>query len=439
MVLNAMARFAAGASVPVFSVVGAGARPQVQDLWLGERIQLVGSPRPANVLLLAGALPGPLLNAAVAAHDAMSHPRVTIRWPLGTAPGTPDPFAGALVVREHEHVVDIVVRAHRELLLGSRKSEPALLPDEDPAPWRGVGPFGQGGTGMTGGVPYGRPLARRADDRDALALDQIAVRVGPLFAHFPPGLSVDLGLQGDVIQALTVDPNPFEPTGGQANYLMRPFFEALDRPVLIAEMEMARAQRHLRWLAQALLALGLEAFARRVLVLARSLRAGDAGRVRAVGGALRRTMALGWATAGIGKIEGELLEEMGAGPVARASGVAEDARAEDTAYRALGFEPIVQSEGDARARWQQRIEEAAQALELAARAGEAVSGGRGLVEAPGGRLHADSAPTARLLPLLPQLLVGREWGEAITTLVSLDLDLEDEAAAAALRVTEPAA
>ena len=66
-------------------------------------------------------------------------------------------------------------------------SSPDALPDLDPAPWRGVGPFGQGGTGMTGGVPYGRPLAGRADDRDGLKLDQLLVRVGPFLPPFPPG------------------------------------------------------------------------------------------------------------------------------------------------------------------------------------------------------------------------------------------------------------
>jgi hypothetical protein len=108
-------------------------------------------------------------------------------------------------------------------------------------------------------------------------------------------------------------------------------------------------------------------------------------------------------------------------------------RAANPAYWRLRFEPIVGEGGDVAARWRQRIAEAAQALDLAARAGDARAGGVGQVEAPGGRLEPGSSATRRLLPLLPELLAGMEWGEAVTTITSLDLDLEESAAAARLR------
>lgn len=51
-----------------------------------------------------------------------------------------------------------------------------------------------------GGHPYGRPLAGRAPGRDGLEFDQLPLRVGPFFPHFPPGLVLHVELQGDAIQ-----------------------------------------------------------------------------------------------------------------------------------------------------------------------------------------------------------------------------------------------
>ena len=85
-VSSGLARLAAGAAVPVLAVVGAGAREAVQDLALSLDVRLVDSPRPANVLLLAGRLPAALEAAASAAHDVMSHPRCTVRWTPDSPP-----------------------------------------------------------------------------------------------------------------------------------------------------------------------------------------------------------------------------------------------------------------------------------------------------------------------------------------------------------------
>ena len=129
----------------------------------------------------------------------------------------------------------------------------------------------------------------------------------------------------------------------------------------------------------------------------------------------------------------------GLGPVARAAGVPEDARSDDPAYRALDFAPIVQSDaaglGDARARWRQRIAETVQSLELAGRAGDRCTGGAGgsAIERPRGPISASASaetPTGVLLSVLPVLLAGLEWGDAVTTIVSLDLDLRESAVGA---------
>jgi hypothetical protein len=113
--------------------------------------------------LLAGRLPAALKEAASAAHDVMSHPRCTVRWTPDSPQGEGERAGG----RRPQGLVEAILGAHRDLLAGSRPSEPPVLPDEDPAPRRGVGPYGQGGSGMTGGVPYGRPMA----DAPATATD----------------------------------------------------------------------------------------------------------------------------------------------------------------------------------------------------------------------------------------------------------------------------
>jgi Ni,Fe-hydrogenase III large subunit len=140
---------------------------------------------------------------------------------------------------------------------------------------------------------------------------------------------------------------------------------------------------------------------------------------------LERSGSLTWSTEGVGITAPELVAGRRLGPVARAAGLVDDARSEDAAYRALGFEPIVQppaARGDARARWRQRLAEARQSLDLAQRAGDRVAG-PGAAEGPRGRGNVDPPPIATLLSLLPALLSGAEWGDAVATVVSLDLEL----------------
>lgn len=429
---EALARLAAGAPVPLFAVAGVGAREAVQDLRLRHELRLVESPRAANVLLVAGAIPESLAEPLARVHDAMSHPRCTVWWPLDASPveavpGIPD------AVAVDEDAVTAVVHVHRDLLTGRRPSDPPLLPDVDPAPWRGVGPYGQGGSGMTGGKPYGRPMAELGPDRDGLRLDVLPLRVGPFFPGLPAGLVLDVRMAGDVVVEAAIAPNP--PASGVPPRAvprpgLRPFLRSLHEPVSVTELELARAREHLRWLADALAAHQLRSLGSRVLRLAARVAPGDGDVVRRLDRWLAWTQVLRWSTSGVGRLAGGGLAGLGAGPVARAAGLAEDARIDDPVYHELGFEPIMHDRGDAAARWRQRVAEAAQSLDLAARA----SGSRrtrpvGRVESPRGRLEAGSAPTTRLLPLLPALLRDLEWGDAVATLLSLDLDLEEAALA----------
>jgi hypothetical protein len=423
----------AGRPVPTFVIAGCGGRPAADDLYLDERLLLLHSPRAAGVLLITGTLTERLLPAALLVHDQMARPRAVVQWLPG---GGEDPLLGAfpapIVVAADGDPAQAASRALREVLTGNRPSSPPIYPDVAPAPWRGVGPYGQGGKGMSGGVPYGRPLAGRAADRDGLELDQLPLQIGPIFPPFPPGLIVSIHLQGDVVQEVAGWENAL--AGGPSPEKDDPFHRALREPVTVAELEVARARHHLRWLCRTLRLHGLGGVGLRVLALARRVGSGDAQAVAALRRRLERSRSLAWATAGMGVVPPGALGEGAGGPVARASAITVDARGEDPLYRRLGFEPVTHHEGDARARWRQRLAETAQALDLAERADDRTIEPSALVESPRGELRLQSSPSQELLRLLPPLLAGREWGEAVALVHDLDLDMEEAAVAAAREV-----
>ena len=429
----ALARLAAGAPARCFAVVGAEADEIAPWLRLDPELAIVDSPRAADVLLVLGRLDDEMLRAAAGVHDAMPPPRGVLSWsPRGERPVS-WPFTDDVRVDDPAQIPAACRRLRDELLSGRRASSPDTLPDIDPAPWRGVGPFGQGGAGMTGGVPYGRPLAARADDRDGLKLDQILVRVGPYLPPFPSGLVLDVKIQGDVIQEVSI-PTPAavapDLTSAGAHSLTgeRALFNAaLTQPVPVADIEVARARHHLVWLAEALRVSGLEAYGRRVLKLARTMRPEAAEPVDDLSRWLRRNMSLRWGTRGVGMVSASRAAALPGGPVARAAGDGRDARSLDPAYERLGFTPVVLEDGDALARWRVRIDEAQQALALAQRAGQSLTTPIGLVEGPCGPIGGDRSTSAALVTMLPELLVGMEWGDAVTTVVSLDIDMAEAA------------
>lgn len=408
MLVRAVAGLAARAAVPVYPLVGEGMQVRVQRLHLDPRVRVVDSPRHATVLLVAGRLPPDTREAAARVHDALPRPRATLGWVA-----TPDDLPGAglsgdaVVVPAEGDVGAALVRVHHELMSGARPGEGPLLPDEDPVPWRGEGPYGHGGTGMTGGAPFGRPLAERDDDlRDGLTLDVVPLTVGPFVPFLPPGLTLRVVFNGDVVHALEVTGSL--PTGDRDHL-------TADGPPTIEAVERARADHHLRWIGWALRVHGLPRLATWTLRLADdpTIRPADLDRLER---RLRRSGLFTWHTRRLGRLSAEQVTGSGLGPVARASGVAEDARCDDPAYLALGFVPITHDGGDAAVRWLQRLAEARQALTLAERAGQRrVSGSP---EPP----HGTPAGQRRLLELLPELTVGTEWGDAVAVLASLDLD-----------------
>lgn len=414
--------FAVGAPVPVFPAAAPEAGALVDPLRLHAGLRFVDSPRAANVLLVVGDVSRATFRPLLAVHDQLSTPRATVWWPL--APGGArlmKLFPGIVRIESQPAdagtVAAVIREVHGALLRGERESDPAVLPDADPAPWRGVGPYGHGGKGMTGGVPYGRPLAGRAPDRDGLELDVLPLRIGPYFPAFPSGLVLDVRLQGDVVQEARA---AAAPVVRHRPPLLDPFRRALSERVRIAVMEEARARHHLRWFAELLRVHGLPALSERALRLAGGpdLSTRDVVRLRS---AIERTRSLAWATRGVGVVPREVVAGAGLGPVARSAGAVEDVRMEDSAYVELGFSPVTTTGADAFARWRQRLAEAIQALDLARAAGDLDTGGRGFVESPRGRMTADADPSAHLASLLPDLLAGQEWGDAVATVTSLDI------------------
>lgn len=413
MAVSLLASLAARAPAPVFVIVGDGGREQARRLFLDGRLHPVRSPRHATVLVVVGAIREPLREAARRVHDQVSHPRGTVVLDLG---GNGESVVeGATVVDDAEGAIRAAVELHRALVTGERDSEPALGPEDSPVEWQGVGPHGQGGEGMMGGKPYGRSMAMTGPDlSDGLELDRMTVPLGPFLGWLPPGLCIDVVMQGDVVQQARLFVTPLE-----ARDEPEVFARADQKAVSVAELEVARARHHLLATADLLALHGLAAQATRLSRLAFDLTPRDEARVRRWQRRLRWTGAMRAGTRDVGTLDADVLDER-MGPVARASGMAVDARTVDPAYADLGFEPVTRERGDAEARLWQRLEEAAQALGLARRAGDAVREPGPALEGPRGTLPAEEGQRWR--EVLEQVAAGQAFDAFATTVVSLDLD-----------------
>ena len=417
MALTLLRGAARRAALPIYVVAGDSGRVRGELLRLDHRVRVVDSPRHAVVLLLVGDVDADLAEPLQRLHDALPAPRATVWWDVGA--GVAPPLDGTRVDARADAGAACVNVAHR-LLDGRLASDPAVLADVDRHPWRGVGPYGQGGTGMTGGTPYGRPLANRADDpRDRLSLDVVPVTVGPFFPGLPCGMALRVVLQGDVIHGLEVERVPRD-TAAHAGVFER----AVREPVAVAVLERQRAAAHLRWLGMALRLIGLAALGERALRLSLEPTLDAVQRLDRI---VTRTVR--GVTSQIGVLDGDAVTGHGLGPIARAAGIVEDARSDDPAYKAVGFEPVVGDGGDVWARWRQRLDETLQSLHMAQRAGDATTGGDGrAIEGPNGPVGAGQVD--QLTALLPAWLVGTEWGDALTAIVSLDLNPQTHGVAA---------
>lgn len=403
--------------VPVFVASGVGGDDWAHRLLAAPEVRVVPTPRAATVLFAPGAFPGAMADALGSVHDQLPHPRVTVWWPGDAADARRPPVEDALVLDTSPSGPDFV-RALMSVLDGDRDSEPDVLSDEPPADFEGKGDHGQGGEGMMGGVPYGRPMATTGDDRDGLALDRLEFRAGPFLAGFPTGFALDVVLQGGVVQEAR--PVFLAPAGdGTPAPVADPFVRARRERVPVAHLERARARHHLAWAARTCWASGLDAVARRAA--AHAVRSGDAPAPSRALRCLRRLVAgsgLPRVWEGVGRFPASVDLEGVGGPVARAAGVNVDARNDDPAYADLAFEPVRHDGGDAAARLRQRLVEAEQALTLAARAHE--TGAIHEPEHPVEPLRGDFSSRVAA-DQFGKMLVGFDWGDTVITVLSLDL------------------
>lgn len=193
MAVSLLSCLASRAPAPVFAAIGPGWQAGVEQLLARTGLRRALTPRDAGILLVAGDMPGNTVEALNRVHDQLPRPRATLRWTLS-----------------HETMDAITARIGASWRDLGAIDEQDILPDQPPNKWKGVGPHGQGGKGMMGGTPYGRPMVMTGEDiRDGLQLDRYTARIGPFAPMLPPGLVLEVTLQGDVIVAATVQHQPF--------------------------------------------------------------------------------------------------------------------------------------------------------------------------------------------------------------------------------------
>jgi len=404
-------RLAAGRPAPVFVVAGMTGAWVRDALALDSRIDVVDSPRHAKMLLVAGGVPADQHEALRRLHDQLPRPAVSLWYRC-------DP----LVELDHARRIDRLdelpaeaTRLHRGLVEGSESGEPGLLPDQPPHPWQGKGQHGQGGEGMMGGVPYGRPMgmAMMEDLRDGLQLDSLSFTLGPFYPALPPGLQLKLTLQGDLVQMAMIESSAYPV------HLSSLFFRALEKPVPVAALEIERARYHLHRLAHLMRLAGLSSLAQRTLHDAVQVRPGS--RLPDLHRRVTRSGLLHSIDAGLGQLDMQQARMLG-GVARRASGMPNDARSEDPSYARIGFKPLTHEGSDLQARLLQQVAEITQALTLAAAADEIglETATTDRVETPKGELSAAYRPVDAS-HLLMDLLPGLEWSQALLLIASLDI------------------
>ncbi|MDY7087657.1 MAG: hypothetical protein SYR96_21420 [Actinomycetota bacterium] len=380
MVLTALARWAAKRP-HVFLAVA----PRATQVRLALEAELsrtgavvAASPADADVLLVAGSPGDELAGAIDEVWRQMPGPRARVQ------------------VLEPRAAAGVLGQAVGELPLGRAEAERAdEWPEDSPS-----GPAGQehgsheehGGHDSGMPMPGGLMMADRGPDRDGLRLDVLRVPWGPMLPDWPAGLVVDLLLQGDVVQQVSLRvlpaaagaPTPFWPDAGEDD-------------------SRRTAASHLDSLGRLLAVAGWSAMAGRVRRLRDAVLTGTpADRARrelaAVDRRMRRSVTLRWATDGTGVLSAEAAERLGvSGPAGRA--VAEG--------------------GDVTARWQRWLTEADRLL-----TGDTLDmlGARG---APRGSRPASAA----LLAAAEELMVGLDVAAARLVLASLDPDPDELVAA----------
>lgn len=405
-----MRRPIAEPEVPVYPAAGANALERLEDLSLRPGIRFVPTPRRAAILLVAGRIRSEDRDALRRIHAQLPHPRASLWWASEPVEG----IHQSVALPGGDDPLPPLRDLHRQLRNGERASESDLLPDAPPHPWRGRGDHGQGGEGMMGGTPYGRPMAMLGEDlRDGLKLDAYTARFGPFLSQLPPGLVLETTLQGDVLQQVDVIRPPL-PTASAATSLFR---RAAREPMPLADLERARAVYCMRCVGRLLAILDLRPQAERFRRAAAAVERGQAVAGRPLRRLVRFSGTLQAIPPRLGHLEPEVAEAVG-GVAARAAGLAPDAREESVVYRALGFRVHAEHGNDARARLRQWLAEIEQSLRLAADAGGAqLAAGEGVEPPWPPEPHGRKSGGLQL----GELLRGLEWQEALLVIASLDI------------------
>ena len=315
---------------------------------------------------------------------------------------------------------------------------------------------------------------------DGLKMEWIDVPFGPFFPGLPGGLRLDLILDGDAVAEAKAEsqmgsgdllpeagmtPEAFVDRLAALSPLSPVAYRelacrALERAAgqsaaadtanaRVAAVERERIASHLNWLAGFGAQTGCGWLEAGAGALQKALRTADmdeiarlAPRISTLLRRVHRTPLLHDKLSGVGRLTGG-----GAlsGPAARASGEAVDARSDDPVLKALGFVVLTGAGDDALARLTQRAREITQSIDLISRAGAieapmpmeigtASGDGDAVVETPRGaaRLRLTmtdgkitaaeiGTPTAAHIALIGTVAEGRELGDALTAIGSLDI------------------
>ncbi|MEX1198267.1 MAG: heavy metal-binding domain-containing protein [Pseudohongiellaceae bacterium] len=335
-----------------------------------------------------------------------------------------------------------------------------------------------GATGFMSMIEVTKDLPRSAD---GLAMDWLEVPFGPVFPGLPGGLKLMLTLDGDGVTEGQATSLVGITTSEESEEMgVETFVERLSRAIPLAPisyrllaclaieraagqendpatartraaaLERERIASHLGWLAQLGRQLGFDWLTRRATALQLAARGASQDHLVALRPSLQAL------TAGLGRTPllkarlqgGGVLSADSPGlrgPVARAAGSGVDTRESDAVYRELGFEICTGEAGDAWARLWQRLDEITASLDLIETAGEpglpvlrdigSVSGtGEASVETPRGRAQLNltlnrgqvasydlDTACSHHIGLVAKLVAGRELGDALVAVGSLDL------------------
>jgi len=315
---------------------------------------------------------------------------------------------------------------------------------------------------------------------DGLPMEWTEAPFGPFFPGLPGGLMLTLTLDGDTVADSKTQPlfenkvllpqvspdivnfiqqiTRFGPLSPVAFQLLA--CQALENAAgleisanvasaRIGALEQERIANHLGWLTLFAQQTGFNWLQRRAASLQLKFCLADmqqiatlAADIQSLIKRLGKTPLLKSRTVGIGKLASDSNLR---GPVARASGVANDVRSTDKNYIALGFEAVSQTQGDAYARLQVRLAEIIHSLKLIqvsgaierptpVDTGKISATGEASVETPRGMAHLEltlqkgqviaarlETPSTYHLDLIKPLTEQQALADALVAIGSLDL------------------